>query len=134
MLEIGIQGKETLCVSGKYSAKTLESGTLEVFGTPAMIALMEKTAWKSVQGHLEAGQGTVGISLDIKHISATPLEMKVYCESELTGIDGKKLTFSVKAYDEAGLIGEGLHERFIVNNEKFQKKTDEKKLSGRITS
>ncbi|UTC61665.1 thioesterase family protein [Treponema sp. OMZ 787] len=126
MLKTGINGKEEIIVNENHSAESLESGTLKVFGTPAMIALMEKTAWKSVQDYLEEGQGTVGTSLEIKHVSATPLGMKVYCESELTGIDGKKLIFSVKAYDETGLIGEGIHERFIVNNEKFQKKTNQK--------
>ncbi|UTC76348.1 thioesterase family protein [Treponema sp. OMZ 792] len=126
MLKTGINGKEEIIVNENHSAESLESGTLKVFGTPAMIALMEKTAWKSVQDYLEEGQGTVGTLLEIKHVSATPLGMKVYCESELTGIDGKKLIFSVKAYDETGLIGEGIHERFIVNNEKFQKKTNQK--------
>ncbi|UTC77773.1 thioesterase family protein [Treponema sp. OMZ 799] len=126
MLKTGIKGKEEIIVNENHSAESLESGTLKVFGSPAMIALMEKTAWKSVQDYLEEGHGTVGILLEIKHVSATPLGMKVYCESELTGIDGKKLIFSVKAYDETGLIGEGTHERFIVNNEKFQKKTNEK--------
>lgn len=128
MLEIGIKGKEELLVAENNSAKTLGSGTLDVFATPAMIALMELTAWKSVQPYLEEKEGTVGISLNVKHIAATPLGMRVFCESELIEIEGKKLTFSVKAYDESGLIGEGTHERFIVNNEKFQNKTDVKNL------
>lgn len=126
MLTLNIKGNEELLVDENYSAKTMGSGTLEVFATPAMIALMEKTAWKSVQDHLEEGQGTVGIALDVKHVAATPLGMKVCCESQLIQIDGKKLTFSVKAYDEVGLIGEGTHERFIVMNEKFQNKANEK--------
>lgn len=125
-METGIRGREELLVTKELTAKELGSGTLNVFGTPAMIALMEKTAWKSVQDYLEEGQGTVGIALDIKHLSATPLGMKVICESELTKVDGKKLTFSLKVFDEKGLIGEGRHERFIVSNEKFQSKTDEK--------
>lgn len=126
MLKIGIKGKEELVAAENNSAKTLGSGTLDVFATPAMVALMEKTAWKSVQEYLQDGEGTVGISLDISHLAATPLGMRVSCESELIGMDGKKLTFSVKAYDEIGLIGEGKHERFIVSNEKFQSKTDAK--------
>ncbi|RRD95240.1 thioesterase [Clostridiales bacterium COT073_COT-073] len=126
MLKIGIKGKEETIVSTENSAKTMGSGTLDVFATPAMIALMEKTAWKSVQNHLEDGYGTVGISLNVKHVAATPLGMKVYCESELTGVDGKKLVFIVKAFDEVGLIGEGTHERFIISNEKFQQKTNDK--------
>lgn len=126
MLKIGIKGKEENTVNTENSAKTMGSGTLDVFATPAMIALMEKTAWKSVQNHLEDGQGTVGISLNVKHVAATPLGMKVYCESELTEVDGKKLVFTVKAFDEAGLIGEGTHERFVITNEKFQQKTNDK--------
>lgn len=126
MLNIGIKGKEEITVNTENSAKTMGSGILDVFATPAMIALMEKTAWKSVQNHLEDGQGTVGISLNVKHVAATPLGMKVYCESELTEVDGKKLVFTVKAFDEAGLIGEGTHERFVITNEKFQQKTNDK--------
>ncbi|MDO4711219.1 MAG: thioesterase family protein [Peptostreptococcaceae bacterium] len=126
MLNIGIKGREEVVASENNSAKTLGSGTLDVFATPAMIALMEKTAWRSVQEYLPQGDGTVGIFLDVKHLAATPLGMNVYCESELIEIDGKKLTFLVKAFDRCGLIGEGKHERFIVNNEKFQGKTDAK--------
>ena len=128
MLAIGKKGREELIVSRESSAMALGSGTLEVFATPAMIALMEKTARKSVQGDLEEGFGTVGISVNIKHVAATPLDMKVVCESELLEIDGKKLVFSVKAFDESGLIGEGVHERFIISNDKFQQKTDAKKV------
>lgn len=127
MLKIGIKGRQEITVSENNSAKTLGSGTLDVFATPAMIALMEKTAWMSVSEFLPEGDGTVGISLDVKHIAATPLGMKVYCESELVAIDERKLKFELKAYDEKGLIGEGTHERFIINNRKFQEKTDGKK-------
>jgi predicted thioesterase len=126
-LEVGIKGKQEVTVSESNSAKTMGSGTLDVFATPAMIALMEKTAWESVQAKLDEGSGTVGTSLNVKHVAATPLGMKVTCESELIKVDGRALTFSVKAYDEAGLIGEGEHERFIVFNDKFQAKANAKK-------
>lgn len=126
MLSIGIKGKEELIVSEELSAKSMGSGTLDVFATPAMIALMERTAWESVASELEAGQGTVGTMMNVKHVSATPLGMKVTCETELMGINGRALTFSVKAFDEAGLIGEGTHERFIVDCEKFQTKANGK--------
>jgi predicted thioesterase len=126
-LEVGIKGKQEVTVSESNSAKTMGSGTLDVFATPAMIALMEKTAWESVQPNLDEGSGTVGTSLNVKHVAATPLGMKVTCESELIKVDGRALTFSVKAYDEAGLIGEGEHERFIVFNDKFQAKANAKK-------
>ncbi|MFQ9892036.1 MAG: thioesterase family protein [Emergencia sp.] len=126
MLETGIKGTQQVKVTEENTAIAMGSGTLRVFATPAMIALMEETAWKSVADVLEEGCGTVGIQLNVDHLSATPLGMMVRCESELTEIQGKKLIFKVAAYDEAGLIGEGTHERFIVANEKFQAKADGK--------
>jgi predicted thioesterase len=130
MLEVGIKGTQEVMVNEQNTAKVMGSGTLDVFATPAMIALMEKTAWESVQPQLDEGSGTVGTSLNVKHVAATPVGMKVRCESELVKVDGRALTFSVKAYDETGLIGEGEHERFIVFNEKFQAKADAK-LAGK---
>lgn len=126
MVTVGIKGRQELKVSEEYSAVAMGSGTLSVFATPAMVALMEKTAWMSVADHLEEGMGSVGTLLDIKHLAATPIGMKVYCESELVEMDGRRLTFSLKAFDERGLIGEGRHERFVVDNLKFQQKTDAK--------
>lgn len=126
MLNIGIKGKETTIVDESNTAKTMGSGTLDVFATPAMIALMEKTAWKSVAEELDEGCGTVGIRLDITHDAPTPLGMNVTCESVLTGIDGRKLTFEVEARDERGKIGSGIHERFIIDNKKFQEKANQK--------
>ncbi|MCI8365710.1 MAG: thioesterase family protein [Eubacterium sp.] len=126
MLKTGIKGKETTIVDASNTAKTMGSGTLEVFATPAMTALMEKTAWKSVVEELEEGCGTVGIRLDITHDAPTPLGMKVTCESVLTRIDGRKLIFEVEAWDERGKIGSGIHERFIIDNKKFQEKANQK--------
>lgn len=125
-LDTGIKGKESTIVNESNTAKTVGSGTLDVFATPAMIALMEETAWKSVAGYLEEGCGTVGISLNVTHDASTPLGMEVTCESELVKVDGRKLTFELKAYDEKGAIGKGTHERFIVNDVKFQEKADGK--------
>lgn len=126
MLEIGIKGKQEITVTKEQTAKVLGSGTLEVFATPAMIALMENTAYRSIEEYLEAGCGTVGTEMNVKHVSATPIGMKVICETELIEVDGRKLTFEVKAYDEAGIIGEGIHQRFIIDEEKFQAKTNAK--------
>ncbi len=126
MLKSGIKGKETMIVDESNTAKTMGIGTLDVFATPAMTALMEKTAWKSVAEELEEGCGTVGIRLEITHDAPTPLGMKVTCESVLTGIDGRKLTFEVEARDERGKIGSGIHERFIIDNKKFQEKANQK--------
>ena len=126
MLEAGIKGTKEIMVTNENIAKTMGSGTLDVFATPAMIALMENTAYESVASELEEGSGTVGTALNVKHVAATPVGMKVTCETELIKVDGRALTFSVKAFDEKGLIGEGEHERFIVFNEKFQEKADAK--------
>ena len=125
-MEIGIIGTQTITVIQEQTAKALGSGELSVFATPYMIALMENTAYKSVQPELEPGQGTVGTLLNVKHVAATPVGMQVRCETRLIEIDRKRLVFEVKAYDDCGLIGEGLHERFIVDNEKFMTRTNAK--------
>lgn len=126
MLEVGIKGYQEFVVADKDTAKVHKSGTLNVLATPAMVALMEETAWKSVAEDLEPGMGTVGTSLNIKHLAPTPVGMKVWCESLLNEIDGRKLVFSITVFDESGKVGEGIHERFIVEEEKFQSKADEK--------
>lgn len=126
MLEAGIKGVCELRVDDTNSAKTMGSGALDVLATPAMIALMEKTAWTSVQPYLEEGNGTVGTMLNVTHDAPTPLGMTVRCESELVEVKGRKLVFSVTAYDEVGKIGGGTHERFIIQNEKFQRKANSK--------
>ena len=127
MLTIGIKGTQTVTVANDNTAAAMGSGTLAVFSTPAMIALMEKTAYISVQDALDEGMGSVGTLLNVKHVAATPVGMTVTCESELVEVDGRRLVFTVKAFDEVGLIGEGTHERFIVQNEKFLAKTNAKK-------
>ena len=121
MLNTGIKGSASEIVTNEKTAVAVGSGGLSVYATPAMIALMEKSAYESVQSLLEEGSGTVGTLMNIQHISATPVGMKVIA------IDGRKLTFKVTAFDEVGKIGEGIHERFIINNEKFQAKTNSKK-------
>ena len=125
-MKTGIRGRQTVVADEENSARAMGSGTLSLFATPAMAALMEKTAWMSVAPCLEAGQGTVGIKLDVTHDAPTPLGMTVTCDSELIEIDGRRLVFEVTASDESGVIGKGRHERFVVTDEKFQKKADEK--------
>lgn len=126
MLTVGLKGREEVIVSQENSAKTMGSGTLDVFATPAMIALMEKTAWKSIAAELDEGYGSVGTLLNVTHDAPTPLGMKVWCESELIEIDGRRLVFQVEAFDETGKIGGGRHERFVIQNEKFQAKANKK--------
>lgn len=101
------------------SAKTAGSGNLDVFATPSMVALMENAAMNAVAEHLPEGSATVGTKLDIVHSKATPLGDTVRATATLEEIDGRRLVFKVIASDETGTIGEGTHERFIVNTEKF---------------
>lgn len=126
MIKIGIIGEVKDIVNENNIAKTLRSGELRVYATPAMVALMEETAYKSIQSELEDGKGTVGTVMNIKHIDSTPIGMEVTAKSELIEVDRRRLVFKVEAFDERGKIGEGIHERFIIDNEKFQIKTDNK--------
>ena len=130
MLKEGIEGRAETEVVYELTAAHYGSGLLEVFATPAMIALMEKTALDSVAPYLDEGCGTVGTRVEVSHISATPIGMKVYCSTRLIRIDRRRLVFEVEAYDEAGKIGEGIHERFIVNNDPFMEKTLKKLEAG----
>lgn len=116
MLREGIIGQGETLVTQENTAKTVGSGELDVFATPAMIALMEETAYKSVAGELDAGMGSVGTLMNVKHVSATPVGRKITCRTELREVDGRRLVFHVEARDEAGLIGEGVHERFVVDS------------------
>ena len=126
-MQIGITGKQTITVTEEKTAQAMGSGTLPVFATPAMIALMENTASKSVEAKLDEGAGTVGTLINVKHVAATPVGMDVTCETKLVEVDRKRLVFEVKAYDAAGVIGEGTHERFIIDNVRFLAKAEAKK-------
>ena len=124
MLEIGIKGTGEAVVREALTAKAMGSGELPVYATPAMAALVEETAWRSVAPALEPGQGTVGTKLEISHLAATPVGGKVRCETILTEIDRRRLVFSAEVFDESGKIGEGTHDRFIVDNERFLAKAN----------
>jgi thioesterase superfamily protein len=125
-MKVGIKNQIKKTVVEELTAKVMGSGRLDVFATPAMVAMMEEAAHTSVEAELEEGQGTVGTSMTVSHIAATPVGMEVTCESELVEVDGRKLVFEIKAMDEVGLIGEARHERFIIENEKFLAKTNAK--------
>ena len=119
MIKTGIKGHFETTVTDQFSAKTLGSGTMDVLGTPGLAAFAERCTWESVHPFLEEGEGTVGISMELKHLSATPVGQDVRFESELIEVDGRRLKFRFEAFDAAGKIGEGEHERFIVVKEKF---------------
>jgi len=125
-LKPGITAERNDIVSVKNTAAALGSGGLEVYSTPAMIALIEGTCLSSVDPLLPPGWSTVGTELNIKHLAATPLGMKVRAKTELIGIEGRALQFRVEAFDEAGKIAEGTHSRFIVESAKFIAKTEAK--------
>lgn len=122
MLEIGLKNESRTTVSTANSAKTLGSGDMDVFATPAMVALMENAAMLAVAAELPEGSATVGTQMNTSHIKASPLGAVITASAELTAVDGRKLTFAVKAWDEKGVIGEGEHTRFVVDRARFLSK------------
>ena len=125
-LSRGISLELTEEVTPDKTAEAIGSGMLPVYATPAMIALMENCACNSILDHLEDGQGSVGISMNVEHVSATAEGRQVRAVATLDEVDGRRLVFRVEAYDDAGLIGKGTHERFIINNERFLEKAKSK--------
>ena len=125
-LKPGITGSAQDTVTEERTAASMGSGGLRVYATPRMTAMMEFTAWSSVEPYMEDGMGTVGTKLDISHVAASPVGAEIRYESELTEVDRRRLVFSVRAYDDAGLIGEGTHERFIIDNAKFMSRAESK--------
>lgn len=122
----GMEGKVEMVVEDKDTALQFGSGGVEVFATPMMIGLMENASLKAVDEFLPEGYGTVGTHLDVKHLGATPVGMKVWATAKLMEIDRKALTFHVEAFDEVEKIGEGTHKRFIIEVEKFLEKSKKK--------
>jgi predicted thioesterase len=118
----GIKLTITKTVGEGDTASVYGSGLLDVLSTPAMIALMEQTAMKAVEACLNDGEGTVGTEINVKHLKATKVGKGVTCTATLQEVHGKRLLFHVEANDDDGKIGEGLHERFIIENEKFMAK------------
>ncbi len=126
-IKVGLVNEAKTIVTEKNIASTMGSGCLRVFATPAMCCLMEKAASELMDSLVEEGSTTVGTALNIAHTAATPVGMEVVAKAEITAVEGRKISFKVTASDEAGEIGYGTHERFIVFKEKFQAKTDGKK-------
>ena len=129
MVSAGQTATSTVTVTESNIAKTMKSGSLEVFATPAMCALMEEAAQAAVQPHLEEGEGTVGISLSISHDAPSPMGSTITAKATVTAVEGRKITFNIEASDGVGIIGKGTHERFVINNEKFMKKVGTRKAS-----
>ena len=121
-MEIGLKYESTAVVSAANTAATLGSGDMDVFATPAMVALMENAAMLAVRDHLPEGSATVGTQISTSHLKASPLGASITASAELIEVDGRRLTFAVKAWDEKGTIGEGTHTRFVVDRERFLSK------------
>lgn len=126
MIEIGIRGYQESVVDEGDTASAIGSGTVNVFATPMMIALIEKAASLSVKDFLESGQTTVGTKINVTHVNATPVGMRVRAETEVSELDRRRIVFNVKAFDNRGLIGEGTHERFIIDIDRFMEKASGK--------
>lgn len=122
MVEVGQSSTATVVVNESNIAKTMKSGSLDVFATPAMCALMEEAAQAAVQPHLENGEGTVGISLSISHDAPSPIGATITAKATVVAVEGRKISFHIEAHDGIGVIGQGTHDRFVINNEKFMAK------------
>ena len=125
-LAIGMTGEKTELVTEENTALKFGSGSISVYATPAMVGLMEGACIRAIDPFLAEGTSTVGIDLKIRHTAATPVGMRVRAVAELTGMEGRRLLFAVKAFDDREQIGEGTHERFIISVEKFLSKAESK--------
>ena len=127
-MDLGLKGVREYTVTPELTARSLGSGALPVFGTPFLVAMMEGACVRAVTEALPEGKSTVGVEVNVSHVSASPIGMKVWAQAELIHVseNGKMLTFHVSAYDEKGLIGEGTHVRAIISNERFMQKTEAK--------
>lgn len=118
-ITIGIKGEASTVVEREDTAFEVGSGSLLVYATPCMVALMEGAACEALEGVLPEDKTSVGVELAISHLSATPVGLVVRAEAEVAAVDGSVITFNVTAYDEAGKIGEGTHRRAIVSTQRF---------------
>lgn len=122
MIEKGLKYESVATVGDGNTAAAMGSGDMPVFATPAMAALMENAAMKAVEGALPEGAATVGTAISISHVKASPVGARITASAELVEIDGRRLVFAVRAWDERGTIGEGSHTRFVVDRGRFMGK------------
>lgn len=125
-LSPGLRGSAEIVVGTRDTAPHVGSGKIKVLATPVMVGLMEEAALNAVEGQLPAGHQTVGTRLDITHVAATPVGLRVTAGAELTRIDGRRLVFRVWADDETDRIGEGTHDRIVVNVARFDERAQKK--------
>ncbi len=123
----GLTGEIEHLVTDQDTASRWGSGLVPVFSTPSLVGLMESAAVKALEGRLPSGQTTVGARIDVRHLAATPVGMKVHAKAELTAVEGRKLIFKVQAWDEAELIGEADHERYVIDEARFVARVEAKR-------
>ena len=126
-LTVGMTAEKQEQVTPENTAMRYGSGSAAVYATPAMVGLMEGTCLAAVDPHLPEGMATVGIRLDVRHLAATPIGLGVRATAELIEVSGKRLTFKMEAFDDKEKIGEGIHERYIIDVKKFMEKAQSKK-------
>lgn len=129
-ITLGLSGQSEAVVQLSDTAVRWGSGSVPVFSTPALVGLMESAAVQALNGHLAPGQTTVGARIDVRHLAPTPVGMRVQARAELVGIQGRRLTFRIVAWDEVEQIGEAVHERFVVDDERFVARAQAKSNRG----
>ena len=122
----GLRGEASVIVNETNIASKLGSGSVPVFGTPALIALMERAAVNALRPHLDEGQDSVGVAVNVRHLAATPMGKRVQAEAQVTAVEGNRVVFAVKAYDAVEMVGEGTHERVLVDRDSFMWKVASK--------
>ncbi len=125
-VKAGLKGWVDLTVGDEHTAPSVGSGAIHVLGTPVMINLMEAAALDAAEHLMPKGHQSLGIHVDISHVAATPIGMKVHATAEVTAVEGNRIRFRVEAHDEAGMIGKGTHKRVVVNMERFDKRVQKK--------
>ena len=125
-ITVGLKGAVSTVVEREDTALEVGSGSLLVYATPCMVALMEGAACEAIEDCLSDNKTSVGTELNIAHLSATPVGLDVRAEAEITAVEGNTITFHVCAYDEAGKIGEGTHKRVVVSTQRFLDKAYDK--------
>ncbi|MDY4042527.1 MAG: thioesterase family protein [Marinifilaceae bacterium] len=121
-IQVGQTFTQEITVRHEDTAAVYGSGKLEVFATPALVALMENTAIRCLENKLDAESDTVGIEINVKHVKATPVGRPVHCKATISEIDGRRIRFEIEAWDDVATIGTAIHDRFVINPVKFMSK------------
>ncbi len=125
-IEVGMKGEQTFLVEERFTAGHVGSGSLRVLATPSMIGFMERVATGLIQQRLPPGISSVGVHVDVRHLAATPVGVEVRVACEVTGVEGRRVDFKVEAWDEVELIGQGAHQRYVIDVERFLKRLENK--------